>query len=199
MASQWELEYQKIEQAVREGFNHPRTDKRPRLPPGFDWDTQTKKYCPMWWYSRAQIITRMRHHEERRKNSAAVLRSRLEEIAAEQEPKGRFGFPQSKSERIVPALQRADAPAVSGQTVERSVERLLDEPKIYDHGHRALNVVSSQSRRFVPRARHAARLRYPFLVSSPSPPHSLLLGERSLPITSQRVRAIVTKRARNMI
>ena len=117
MVLQWELEYQKIEQAVREGFNHPRTEKRTRIPPGFDWDKQTKKYCPKWWYGRARIITRMGHHEERRKNSAAVLRSRLEVIATKQEPKGRFGFPKSNSERIVSGLQTAAGPAVLSETV----------------------------------------------------------------------------------
>lgn len=70
----------------------------------------------------------MGHHEDRREERDALLRSRLESIAAEQKPKSRFGFSRSKSERVVSALQRPDAPDVSDILGSR-IEQLLDEPK----------------------------------------------------------------------
>lgn len=81
----------------------------------------------MWWYSRAKIITRMRRHEKDTETSARVLRSRLEEMAAEQKPKHRFGFTKPTAERIISAFP-VQQPALN-ESVHHRIEEILDEPK----------------------------------------------------------------------
>ncbi|KAK5740832.1 hypothetical protein LTR17_004422 [Elasticomyces elasticus] len=65
MTSEWEQEYRRIEESVREGFNYSRTlSPRPELPPGYDWKTQIEKYCPSWLYGMASRATYLRFAEE---------------------------------------------------------------------------------------------------------------------------------------
>jgi hypothetical protein len=32
-----------------------------KLPSGYNWEIQNKKYYPIWWYAKTQIITRIHH------------------------------------------------------------------------------------------------------------------------------------------
>ncbi|KAB2104039.1 hypothetical protein AG0111_0g7223 [Alternaria gaisen] len=128
MGSTQRAEFGDLEQVVRGEFNYSRThNKRPQLPPGFDWPTQIYKYCPRWYYNKIQVITELRFHDEYAKKKEQVWQSRLAEIREESKRKGPFDF-KSKWQRLKSTMNIDDGDPVA-EVLRDGMEDIVKEPK----------------------------------------------------------------------
>ncbi|OWY50600.1 hypothetical protein AALT_g11876 [Alternaria alternata] len=128
MGSTRRAEFGDLEQVVRGEFNYSRThNKRPQLPPGYDWPTQIYKYCPRWYYNKIQVITELRFHDEYAKKKEQVWQSRLAEIREESKRKGPFDFT-SKWQRLKSTMNIDDDDPVA-EVLRDGMEDIVKEPK----------------------------------------------------------------------